>query len=146
MRSQIKTRFTDLCYGVPVALIVDWLSVSPAVAAKYKSGARAPSPAAVELFKLKLEGRVVPDQWEGFCFRDGRLWDPSGKAFSHGHLRAYELGMQLLRAFSCGDPDRTHRVDGIFGLTGLNAPSADQKRLPVRTFKAIFESLGRPLA
>jgi hypothetical protein len=120
MLTQIKTRFTDLCYGVPVALIAEWLSVSTAVAAKYKSGCRVPSPAAVELFKLKLEGRVVPDEWQGFCFRGGRLWDPSGKAFNHGHLRAYELGMQLLRAFALGDQHRTYQVDAVLTSSGAS--------------------------
>jgi hypothetical protein len=120
MRSSLNSQFTDLCYGVPVALIGQWLSVSTSVATKYKHGRRAPSPAAVELFKLKLEGRVVPDEWEGFCFRGGKLWDTNGKAFGHGHLRAYELAMQLLRAFSRDELKRTGRVDGIFSTAGLN--------------------------
>ena len=46
---------------------------------------------------------MVPDEWRRFCFRRGRLWDPSGKAFNHGHLRAYEIGLQLLSALArCG--------------------------------------------
>jgi hypothetical protein len=81
-----------------------------------------PSPATCELFKLKLEGRIVPDEWIGFCFRSGALFGPDGKAFTHGHLRAYELGMQLLRAFSRDDPSRTERVDGILSAVALKAP------------------------
>jgi hypothetical protein len=143
MRSQIKARFRDLCYGVPVALIADWLSVSKAVAAKYKSGDRVPSPAALELFELKLEGRIVPDEWRGFCFRGGRLWDPSGKAFSHGHLRAYELGLQLLSAFARGDAHRTRQVDGIFSASGLSPLEPALVELPRIELKASFEALGR---
>jgi hypothetical protein len=97
--------------------------VSSSVASKYKSGARRPSPAACELFKLKLEGRIVPDEWSGFSFRRGALFGPDGKAFTHGHLRAYELGMQLLRAFSRDDPGRTDRVDSIFSAAAVNAPA-----------------------
>ena len=97
--------------------------MSSSVASKYKSGARIPSPAACELFKLKLEGRIVPDEWSGFCFPRGALFGPDGKAFTHGHLRAYELGMQLLRAFSRDDPCRTDRVDSIFSAAAVNAPA-----------------------
>jgi len=121
MASQIKKHFRELCYGIPIALIAEWCCVSSSVASKYKSGARIPSPAACELFKLKLEGRIVPDEWSGFCFRGGALFGPDGKAFTHGHLRAYELGMQLLRAFSRDDPRRADRVDSIFCVAGLNA-------------------------
>jgi hypothetical protein len=123
MASQIQKHFRELCYGIPIALIAEWCCVSSSVASKYKSGARVPSPATCELFKLKLEGRIVPDEWSGFCFRSGALFGPDGKAFTHGHLRAYELGMQLLRAFSRNDPGRTDRVDGIFSAAALNAPA-----------------------
>jgi hypothetical protein len=121
MASQIQKHFRELCYGIPIALIAEWCCVSTSVASKYKSGARVPSPATRELFMLKLEGRIVPDEWSGFCFRRGALFGPDGKAFTHGHLRAYELGMQLLRAFSRNDPGRTERVDSIFSAEGLNA-------------------------
>jgi Phage protein len=123
MASQIEKHFRELCYGIPIALIAEWCCVSSSVASKYKSGARIPSPAACELFKLKLEGRIVPDEWSGFCFRRGALFGPDGKAFTHGHLRAYELGMQLLRAFSRDDPGRTDRVDSIFSAAAVNAPA-----------------------
>jgi Phage protein len=123
MASQIEKHFRELCYGIPIALIAEWCCVSRSVASKYKSGARIPSPAARELFKLKLEGRIVPDEWSGFCFRRGALFGPDGKAFTLGHLRAYELGMQLLRAFSRDDPGRTDRVDSIFSAAAMNAPA-----------------------
>jgi hypothetical protein len=146
MASQIQKHFRELCYGIPIALIAEWCCVTSSVASKYKSDARVPSPATCELFKLKLEGRIVPDEWSGFCFRGGALFGPDGKAFTHGHLRAYELGMQLLRAFSRNDPARTESqrktirhhagsalslferaarrglVDGIFSVAALNAP------------------------
>jgi hypothetical protein len=143
MRSSLKRQFTDLCYRVPVALIAEWLSVSTSVATQYKNGKRVPSPAAFELFKLKLEGRVVPDEWEGFCFRGGRLWDPSGKPFNHGHLRAYELGLQLLSAFARGDAHRTRQVDGIFSASGLGSPKPRLVELPGIELQATFEALGR---
>jgi hypothetical protein len=129
MASQIKKHFRELCYGVPIALIAEWCCVSTAVASKYKCGARVPSPATCELFKLKLEGRIMPDEWSGFCFRGGALFGPDCKAFTHGHLRAYELGMQLLRAFSRDDPIRTERVDGIFSAVGLKTPGKVQKAI-----------------
>jgi hypothetical protein len=91
-----------MCYGIPVELLAKWDCVRATVAAKYKKGTIVPSPAALELFKLNLEGRIVPEEWRGFVFRGGLLWDPSNRSFSHGHLRAYQLGMQLLRAFACG--------------------------------------------
>jgi hypothetical protein len=58
MASQIKNHFRELCYGIPIALIAEWCCVSTSVASKYKSGARIPSAATRELFKLKLEGAL----------------------------------------------------------------------------------------
>lgn len=112
--------FKSLLYGVPVAVIAEWCCVSTAVASKYKEGVRSPSPAAQRLFALHLEGRVVPDEWQGFCFRGGQFWDPYGKAFTHGQLRAYEIGLQLLRAFAYGDPDRLKRVEELFLISEQN--------------------------
>lgn len=55
----------------------------------------------------------MPAEWKGFCYRGGHFWDPYGKSSTHGQLRAYELGLQLLRAFAYGDPDRLRRVDNL---------------------------------
>ena len=118
-----KIVFRDLCYGIPVEVIAIWLQVSAAVALKYKNGSRVPCPAAVELFKLKLEGHVVPDEWHGFRFRGAQFFDPEGKTFSHGLLRAYGLGLQLLREFSRGSLHRTAQVDKIFAEPDLDRPA-----------------------
>ena len=119
----VKTVFRDLCYGIPVEVIAVWLQVSAAVALKYKNGSRVPCPAALELFKLKLEGRILPNEWHGFSFRGGHFFDPERMAFSFGLLRAYGLGLQLLREFSRGSRQRTAQVDRIFAEVALNRPA-----------------------
>jgi len=124
MRSRAsKSQFQELCYGIPVELIALWLEVSATVAHKYKNGSRAPCSAAFQLFKLKLEGRVVPDEWHGFSFRGGQFFGPDNRAFTHGHLRAYGLGMQLMREYARGDFKRNAEVDRIFAVASLDVPA-----------------------
>jgi hypothetical protein len=149
MRSRAsKSQFQELCYGIPVELIALWLQVSATVARKYKSGFRAPCPAALQLFKLKLEGRVVPDEWHGFSFRGGQLFGPDNRAFTQGHLRAYGLGMQLPREYARGDVKRNAEVERIFEVAG----QMQYERFQIRStapytelayFGPIFKLLGR---
>jgi hypothetical protein len=87
MRSRLSnSQFQELSYGIPVELIAWWLEVSVNVALKYKNGSRVPCSAALQLFKLKREGRVVPDEWQGFSFRGGQFFGPDNRVFTHGHL------------------------------------------------------------
>lgn len=127
-----RTAFQELSYGVPVEVIARWLGVSVAVASKYKNGLHFPRAAELELFKLKLEGRIVPDEWDGFSFRGTQLFGPDGKAFSHGHLRAYELGMQLMREFARGNPQRMHQINRIYTRAGLTTLARTQNGIRKR--------------
>ena len=114
MASKPKTAFQELCHGIPVETIARWCCVSLSIAQQFKSGTRAPSAPSLELFSLHLEERIVPPEWHGFTFRSGTMWDPSGKAFTHGQLRAYHTGLQLLREWARSDTQRTRAVDAFF--------------------------------
>ena len=95
-------------------LIAQWCCVDLKTARHYKSGARAPGKSALVLFVLHANGLVLPAEWQGFSFRGGTLWDPSGRPLTHGMLRAYELGIQVMREWARGDDIRTRTLDEIF--------------------------------
>jgi len=118
--SKRRTSFQDLCYGIPVDLIATWCCVDIQTARHYKAGTRSPGRPARELFTLQLNGRVVPEAWDGFSFRDGKMFDPYGKELSHGILRAYPIALQLMREWARDDNARTRALDELF-YTGQNA-------------------------
>lgn len=87
MTRRARTAFQDLCYGIPELMIAKWCGVNIATAKRYKDGTRSSSSAVLELFRLNLEGRIVPPEWSGFCFQGGKMWDPDGREFNHAQLR-----------------------------------------------------------
>lgn len=109
-----RTKFQELCHGIPVDLIASWCCVDVQTARHYKAGTRSPGRSALALFLLHLHGAVLPAEWRGFSFRGGTLWDPYGKPLTHGLLRAYQLGIQLMREWARNDADRTRTLDEIF--------------------------------
>jgi hypothetical protein len=112
--AKLRTKFQELCYGIPIDLIAQWCCVDLKTARHYKSGTRSPGKSALVLFMLHRNGLVLPAEWQGFSFRDGTMWDPSGKPLTHGMLRAYELGIQLMREWARGNNRRTRTLDQIF--------------------------------
>jgi len=117
--AKLRTKFQELCYGYPIDLIAQWCCVDLKTARHYKAGTRRPGRAALTLFALHLDGAILPAEWRGFSFRGGLMWDPYGKPLSHGVLRAYQLGVQLMREWARGDAERTRTLDEI-----LYAPHA----------------------
>jgi Phage protein len=128
--AKIRTKFQDLCYGFPIDLIADWCCVDLKTARHYKSGTRIPGKAAAMLFTLFSRGLVVPAQWEGFSFRGFRLYDPYGKELTAGQLRAYQLGLQMMREWARGDALRTRTLDEIFSTATLALPPRPDRALP----------------
>jgi hypothetical protein len=131
MARRQRTAFQEISYGVPVMVIAKFCEVSESVAEKYKTGRAAPSRAATRLFELYIAGRIVPEEWEGFHFHSGKLWDPHGRELTHGQLRAYEIGLQLLREFARGSQERMVLVDNLFKVA---AP-------PVGRLKAVLPAI-----
>jgi hypothetical protein len=129
-----RTSFQDLCYGIPVDLIATWCCVDIQSARHYKAGTRSPNKASRKLFALHLEGAVLPPEWQGFSFRAGVLYDPYGKPLTQGVLRAYQIGLQLMREWARGDAVRNKTLDDVFNmahpLPRLVAASARERSDP----------------
>jgi hypothetical protein len=121
--AKIRTKFQELCYGFPIDLIADWCCVDLKTARHYKSGTRRPGKAAAMLFTLFSRGAVIPAQWEGFSFRGSRFFDPYGKELTAGQLRAYQVGLQMMREWARGDAQRTRYLDELYTV-GVALPSA----------------------
>jgi hypothetical protein len=115
--SKCKTPFQTLCYGINEDLVAQWCRVDLETARLYKSGGSSPCAAELELFLLNLNGRIVPTEWHGFSVRGAFMWDPYGKAFTHGQLRAYELALQMLCELARKDTNRTPALDDLFRFT-----------------------------
>jgi hypothetical protein len=118
-----RTAFQELCYGIPVDLIAVWCCVDIQSARHYKAGTRSPGKPALELFRLNLDGRVLPAEWQGFSFRGGKMWDPYGKELSHSVLRAYPIALQLMREWARGNDARTRALDEILYTHSHALPS-----------------------
>jgi hypothetical protein len=86
-----------LFYGYPVELIQLWCGVSRQTAYLYKIGARKPSKAALRLFVLHRDGRVLGPGWDGWTIRQDRLLDPDDNETTQNQLRAYWIVVQLAR-------------------------------------------------
>jgi hypothetical protein len=114
MTLRAKTAFQGLSYGIPEFLIAKWCGVNIATAKRYKDGTRSPSSAALELFRLNFEGRIVPPEWSGFCFQNGRMWDPDGREFTHAQLRAYQIALHMLQELARGSPHLRNAVHALF--------------------------------
>jgi hypothetical protein len=115
--AKLRTKFQELCYGYPVDLIAEWCCVDLKTARHYKSGTRRPGKAALTLFALNRDGAILPAEWQGFSFRGGTMWDPYGRPLTHGLLRSYQLGLQMMREWARGDEHRTRAGFPLLGTT-----------------------------
>jgi hypothetical protein len=135
--AQLRTKFQELCYGYPIDLIAQWCCVDLKTARHYKAGTRRPGKAALTLFALNRDGAILPAEWQGFSFRGGTMWDPYGKPLTQGVLRAYQLGLQLMREWARGDSARTRMLDEILyaspNALALPAPWCADERSETRT-------------
>jgi hypothetical protein len=135
--AKLRTKFQELCYGYPIDLIAQWCCVDLKTARHYKAGTRRPGKAALTLFALNRDGAILPAEWQGFSFRGGTMWDPYGKPLTQGVLRAYQLGLQMMREWARGDADRTRTLDEILyastNALALPAPGCAIERSEVRT-------------
>ena len=84
-------------FGYPDELIQEWCGVSRQTAYMCKIGARKPSKAALRLFVLHRDGRVVGPEWTGWTIRRDQLVDPEGNRTTQAQLRAYWMIVQLAR-------------------------------------------------
>lgn len=110
-----RQTFKDLSYSFPADLIATWCEVDIQTVRHWKAGTREPGAAAFKLFALHVEGRVLPADWEGFSFRDGKMWDPYGKPFTRAQLRLYGIAWQIFREWTRDDAERRATLDDLMG-------------------------------
>ena len=94
-------------YGYPAELVAAWCCVSPQTADKYKRNALKPSKQAIALFRLRADKRVIPGEWTGWGFHDGKLFNAAGVPFTRTQLEAYQYIYQLA---SSRAPDEVAKV------------------------------------
>lgn len=95
----------SMFYGYSAEEIAQWCGVSIKTAELYKSGARKPSRAALRLFSLHRDGRVLGNDWRGWSVRNGKLVDPDGHGTSRGQLMGYAMILQWVAAVAIRDPE-----------------------------------------
>lgn len=102
--------------GYPASLIQEVCGVSKVTANLWKRGKRVPSKRAVRLFRLHVQGRVMPRSWDGWFFneKNGEIVSPEGWCFDPGRLRALEIlcrNGELRRS----NPELWDSVKGLLG-------------------------------
>jgi Phage protein len=100
-------RVLNMFYGYPAELVAQWCCVSIQTAVKYKRNILKPSKQSVALFRLHADKCIVPDDWHGWVFHDGKLFDPQGAPFTRMQLEAYQYIFQLA---SSRAPDEVAKV------------------------------------
>jgi len=85
----------DLFYSYPDWLIAEVCRVHIQTARHWKSGIRKPGPTALQLWSLYVQGRILPDEWQGWGVRKAMLCDPEGHEISQAQLRAWPFVWQL---------------------------------------------------
>ena len=105
----------ELFYGYPDWVIAEWCCVSLQTARHWKSGIRAPGPAATKLFMLHRDGRILTSEWEGWRLRNGKLCDPEGHETTQGQLRAYAFIYALAAEFGRQNDAARRELDTIVG-------------------------------
>jgi hypothetical protein len=84
-----------LFYGYNAVDIALWCGVSRRVALAYKRGERRPSRAAVRLFVLHRDRRVLTPEWErGWVVTPTAIVDPEGNTVPRTWIRGYFLLLQ----------------------------------------------------
>jgi len=68
-----KPRVLNMFYGYSAELVAAWCCVSHQTTDKYKRNALKPSKQAIALFCLHANKRIIPGDWQGWTFHDGKL-------------------------------------------------------------------------
>jgi hypothetical protein len=119
----------ELFYGFPDWAIADWCCVSLQTARHWKSGLRAPGPAALKLFKLHRDGRILTSEFDGWGVHRGKLCDPEGHELTQGQLRAYPFVYAI--ALEYGKTNSRAR-DALYRLASRDQPAPKRKAGAVR--------------
>ncbi|MBL8202439.1 MAG: hypothetical protein JNK40_15850 [Chromatiales bacterium] len=87
------SKVVSIFAGYPSSLIQEVCGVSKVTACLWKKGRRVPSKRAVRLFRLHVQGQIVPRTWNGWRFHEktGELVSPEGWTFHPGRIRALEI-------------------------------------------------------
>jgi hypothetical protein len=110
-----KVSYLSPFYGYPPKLIAAWCCVSVQTARAYKNGSKRPSRAAMRLFRLHQQRRVLTDEWEGWSVSDTAIFDPDGNRTTRAQLAAYWIIMQYAYEAARIDQD-TPWADGLRAL------------------------------
>lgn len=117
----------ELFYGYPDWVIADWCCVTLQTARHWKSGIRAPGPAATKLFMLHRDGRILTSEWEGWGIHKGKLCDPEGHETTQGQLRAYPFIFQLAHEYGRHSPAAQEQLARLITWQlGKAAPSHEK--------------------
>jgi hypothetical protein len=110
-----KVTYLSPFYGYPPKLIADWCGVSVQTARAYKNGSKRPSRAAMKLFRLYRESKVLGEEWDGWAVDAKSIVDPDGNATTRSQLMAYWIIMQYAYEAARIDQD-TPWADGLRAL------------------------------
>lgn len=102
----------------PAELIAQWCRVTVETAQSWKTGKRTPSPAALALFCLYRDRKVLGPDWDGWIVKGNRLVDPEGNETTQGQLRAYYFVYQLARELGKRDPAALERLSQLMASAG----------------------------
>ena len=90
-----KQRVLNMFYGYPAELIAQWCCISVQTADRYKRNILKPSKQSVALFRFHADKRIIPGDWVGWKFHDGKLFNPEDVPLTKAQLEAYQLVYQL---------------------------------------------------
>lgn len=98
---QLKSSLNPF-YGYPAPIIAEWCGVSVGTAEHWKAGRRRPSRAALRLFRLYRDGKVLDEAWTDYRVVKGELFGLDGRPIRPSHLVLYGL---MWQALADKDPD-----------------------------------------
>ena len=108
-KARTKVVQLNVFYGFPARLVATWCRCSESTARLYKTGLRKPSRAALTLFMLHRDQRVLGPAWRGFRVQEDRLLDPAGDALRVGQIATYRLLLQWAAELAKKDPQTQER-------------------------------------
>ena len=90
-----KPSVLNMFYGYPAELVAAWCCISIQTAHRYKLNTLKPSQQSVALFRLHADKRIVPRDWVGWKFHDGKLFNAEDVPLTRAQLEAYQFVYQL---------------------------------------------------
>lgn len=102
-----KPSVLNMFYGYPAELVAQWCCISIQTAHKYKLNTLKPSKQSVALFRLHADKRIIPRDWEGWAFHDGKLFNPQEVPLTQAQLEAYQYIYKLASEYA---PERVYFV------------------------------------